>query len=334
MRVRTANKWDMLEVIQSQLSSPLLQGTFGRFDANETLAFAEELKAVFAETYKVEYPALMARTIIPASSPIGNWARSHAYRQYEGFGEAKISDDLATDFPSVELKGTEFLGTVKSLVQSYQYDIQDLREAAKLGFPLDAEKAALARESIETKVDSLAAFGDTVTGLKGFVNAANIIPVTKVSAGSTWQDVLATPEEILKDLLAISQASFVTTNGLHQANEIAVGTKGYTKLAYSRLNTYSDKSLLQYCLENLPGIKNIVHWPLLNIGSTGAAGGVERIMAYEKNPRNFSLVEPQPFEQFPPQVRGLAFVINCHERFGGVKIPKPKSIVYMDGTEP
>lgn len=323
--MKTSLKWDA-SYITHQLANVGV-----KFDANETLAFAEQLKSVFAEVYRVEYPALKGRTIVPSAGGVNPGAKTWAYRQVEGFGKAKIVDDYATDFPNSDLKGTETAGVIRSLGSSYQYDIMDIRHAALLGFPLEAERANLARETIETLLDQLIAYGDTATGLVGFTNAPNISAVTKGSqaSGTTW--ATATNDEILLDLLALTKSVYVNTLGTHTANTIAIDTVGYARLAYSKLNQYSDQSVLQFVQANLPGITQIIPWARLD---TAGASSKARVMAFEQNPRNFGLVIPQEFEQVPPQARGLAFVVNCHLRTGGVKMPFPKSVSYMDGTEP
>ena len=56
------------------------------------------------------------------------------------------------------------------------------------------------------------------------------------------------------------------------------------------------------------------------------------MVAYQRDPMVLQLEIPQEFEQFPPQARGLSFVVPCHARIGGVHMHYPLAVAYMDGT--
>ena len=62
------------------------------------------------------------------------------------------------------------------------------------------------------------------------------------------------------------------------------------------------------------------------------AANKSRIYGFDRNPAVLYQVIPQDFEQMPPQPRNMAFLINCHMRWGGCVSPYPKGVAYMDGT--
>lgn len=306
-----------------------------REDAGETALFSQQLLYVFTKTYDIEYPALKARTLIPVNYEVGQGAETHRYYQFDSKGVAKLIDNYATDFPSAEVQGVQFASNVVGLGSSYQYSIQDLRAASMAKIDISAKKATAARGLIETRLDILAALGDSATKIDGFLKdragtrVGSAVTKGSQASGTTW--TTATNDEILADLLALTKSVFVNTKGIHTANQLLLGTAGYTKIAYNRFNTFSDKSIMQYALENIPGLQAITHWPRLD---TAGASSKETIVAYDRNPDVLELIIPQEFEQFPPQPEGLAFKINCHMRCGGVSVRYPLGISYMDGTQP
>lgn len=334
-------KYDMLEQVNfalTQMLGPSRIFDGRRLDANESAVFSRQLENIQVETYNQEYPALKARTILPAYTALNAGAESTTYRQFDGVGQAKIVHNYETDFPSVEVFGSETTQVIKSLGSSYQYSIQDLRAAAMANFNLSNEKATLAREAIETKLDQIAAYGDTSTGLQGFTNATGIQAITKGSqvTGTTW--ATATPAEILKDVRALFSAVYLNTKTIHRANTLLLDSVSYDQLAntdYSIINGASTivtgSSLLSYIQANVPGLTTIIPWLRLD---TAGASSKARIMAFDRNPRVAQLLIAQEFEQFPPQSAGLSFKINCHLRTGGVQVRYPLSIARMDGVQP
>jgi hypothetical protein len=68
-------------------------------------------------------------------------------------------------------------------------------------------------------------------------------------------------------------------------------------------------------------------WNKLN---AAGAGGVSRAVCYMRSEEVLAGVEPQAFEQFPPQWRNLEAVIPTHSRIGGVRIQYPLAVAYMD----
>jgi hypothetical protein len=60
-------------------------------------------------------------------------------------------------------------------------------------------------------------------------------------------------------------------------------------------------------------------------------GGVKRMIAYDKNADVIEGQLPLDYYEFPPQAEGLALVIPCLARVGGVQCRFPKAMEYTDG---
>jgi hypothetical protein len=311
-----------------------------RLDANETAVFARELEHVFEEVYRKEFPDLVGRSVIPVKSGVSNAAETHTYTEIERFGKAEIIDNFAHEFPSTEVTGAQTSQVIKSLGDSYQYSIQEMRAASVTKIKMPVEKAETAREVMENLLDDLCIKGDTATGLKGLNSiASNFNAPTKETTG-TWasQWAAAVTEEdyrnvqagILADLRALFVSIPTTTLNKHYADTLVLDTAAHNFLAFTERGGAqgSSQSLLAYVMANIPGLKSVIPWARLN---TAGASNASRAFALKRDPKVLYQVIPQDFEQFPPQARWLAFVVPCHMRWGGVVSPYPKAHAYMDG---
>lgn len=300
-------------------------GLFEREDANETAVFARQLEYVYSKTYDVKYPEFKARLFIPLDTSVPAGAETYTYRQFDEVGMASLIADYSTDLPNVTMFGKEFTGKCRSLGTSYTYSIQDVRRASLAGVPLETSLPRVARRVTEAKIDSIAAFGDAASGLGGFLNAANVPLITPTTG--TWST--ATADQIIADLDKLVNSIVTTTNGIHVPDTLLLPIAQFLRLNNLQKSAASDKTVLQWYLENNPFIKNIDHWYLLDLANAALNG--PRAVCYQRSPDVLGLVIPQEFEQFPPQSLNLAFRVPCHARVGGVKVTYPLAMAYMDG---
>ena len=66
------------------------------------------------------------------------------------------------------------------------------------------------------------------------------------------------------------------------------------------------------------------------LADAGGAG-IDRAVAYRRDPEVLTLEVPSDFEQLEAEKRNLEYVIDCIESFGGVIIYYPLSISFGDG---
>ena len=296
-----------------------------RNDALETAVFARQLEHIYTKTYDVLYPEFKARKFIPLDSSVPSGASSFTYRQFDEVGFAKMVANYADDIPDVTLFGKEFTANCHSMVVGYSYSIQDIRRAQMAGLPLTDQLARIAKRAVEAKIDSIAAFGDSTLGFTGFLNNANV-PLVSVITG-TWST--ATADQIVADLDKLVNSIVIATKGVHMPDTLLLDISSFTLLNSKQRSLASDVTILKWYLANNAFITNIDHWYLL--ATADAAGTGKRAVCYQRNQDVLGLVIPQEFEQFPPQVKNLSFFVPCHARIGGVKIPYPLAIAYMDG---
>ena len=309
-----------------------------RLDANESIFFARELEHIKAKSYDVQYPELTATRIIPVSSDAGPGAETITYYQYDQVGFAKIISNYSTDLPRVDLKGKKFTGDVRSIGASYGYSIQDIRAAQMAGKPPEQRKANAVRRANDQEVNKIAYFGDDDHGLVGLISHPNITTYTlptdgtlnSVTSGTAAaaKFINKTPEYVLRDLNAMVSKVLELTLNVERPNTLLMSHNIHADLSTRARSDNSDTTILEFFLKNSPYVKNVEVIPEM---ASAGTDDTEVIMMYDKSPDKLTLEIPQPFEQFPPQSKGLEFEIPCHSRCGGVIIYYPLSIIKAEG---
>lgn len=322
-----------------------------RYDSSQTAFFARQLEYIYTQTYDIKYPELKARQLVPVDTRVPNGAEFFTYRSFEKQGLAKVIHSYADDFPKASVKASEFQQRVVGLGASYGYSVQDMRAAAFAGVPLEAREAEAARWALESLLEELAATGDAsgkvlqpdgTTAFYGFANAPNILQTTKVSPAGTWAaqiaagvaggTLTAVAQAIAQDVLNMYTNVFNTTKGVHIPNTLLLPTNSYSALlTQPRAPGFTDDTILGFLMKLLAphGLQQITWWNRLDTAGSGAVG---RAMLYEKSQENEGLIISQEFEQFPPQPKGMTWMIPCHMRTGAVEVRYPKSVTYMDGV--
>lgn len=297
-------------------------------DATESLFFARELEKIKAKTYDKKYPRLLSRQVLPLSFEAGPGALSITYYQYTDVGIAVIVSNYGDDLPRSDAFGKKFSSPVESVGGSWGMNIQEMRSSDKAQKRIAQRKSNSARRSWETTVDDIGFSGDSVTGLGGFANNANV-PITTLTNGAggdeEWR--LKTPDEIIDDLSAAYQATHLATNDVESPDTLLLPSRAYTHISTKPRSSTSDTTILQFILKQFPDLKSVAPWWKLN---TAGAGGVGRGILYTRDPDSLTFEIPQDYEQLPVQARNLELLTPTHGRCGGVIITYPLSLRYID----
>lgn len=300
-------------------------------DADHNAFFARQLWEIEQELYRVEYPELIAKSLIPAKTGVNPAAKVFAYRMYDRFGTAKLLASYAEDLPRSDVRGKEYTVKIEGYGSAFGFSIMDIRGAAMAGVPLESEKADAARDTIERTLDAVYASGDTKAGSKGLLNLANV-PAYVIPLGgggsALWKD--KTSLEVLADLNGIAHNCASLTRGIERPSRMILPLDQFADISTRPMFAVgSDTTILQYFLKNSPYIKEVVPWWRCK---GAGVGGADRVVAYTPDPKKVAYLEPQPFEIFPPEQRGMRFESACHARTGGVFSRYPYSLTYADGV--
>jgi hypothetical protein len=301
-----------------------------QLDAGESFFFARELEYIKSKSYDIEFPDMKAFKHIPISTEAGDGAQSITYAQFEEVGLARIIESYGDDLPRADIRGKEYTQLVKSVGVSYGYSIQEIRAALMVGRSLTQRQANSARRANDQKINRLAWFGDTNYGIYGMVNMPNVpaFAVPATGTGATTQWVNKTPDQILGDLNQVANSIVALTKGVEMPNTVLLPVAQYTLIASTPRSPVSDTTILEYFIQNNPFISTVDWVPEL----AGAGPSGEDIMiAFDKNPDKLTMEIPMPFTQYPPQERGLEFIVPCESRFGGIIVYYPLSIAIGEG---
>lgn len=306
----------------------VIQNT-GRFDANESVFFARQLEFVKSQTYDIKRVGLNALTLIPVSTAIPEGATTHTYRQYDSVGMAKVIANYANDLPRADVIGKEFTNPIRSIGNTYGYNVQEVRSALYAGINLNGKKAMAATRAHQEKINQLAFSGDADNGLPGFLTNSNVPEVTLLADGTGSSKTFATKtaDKIVRDINALTNKVITQSKGIHRVTEVWLPIEQYALIATTQNSAASDTTILSFLQQVHPGVQ---FKQVVELDGAGA-GGTDRMYAMENTMENWQLEIPMMIKQYAPQQVGLEFQVPVESRFAGVIIEYPLAFAFADG---
>ncbi len=284
----------------------------------QSVFLKQQLNHILNLAFEESFPALKARSFVPVNRGIPQAAETVSTRIWDAYGEAKVLNAGADDFPSVSIGQREAFAAIKSLGCYFEYSVLDLRRSELAGTDLDAKLAVAARQTIESKIDKLAVNGDERFGIKGITNHEGFNELTL----NKWFDdkgkALKTPEQMLGDINQMISVIAENTNNVLLPDTLLLPVKHYSYLAQTSFSSLSQVTILNYLLSNNPYLKNIDWWVHLK----------DRCIVYPRTPQALEMYIPLEFEMLEPQSVGMNIRVHCHARFGGVQVYTPKACAY------
>lgn len=305
------------------------------FDANELPFIERELNQLRLKAYEVKFPESKARRFIPLATDIAPSATQFSFKVYTPVGAAKVINPKSGDIPRLELGAREVTCRVVPIGIAFAFTIMELREAARVGSPLETIKPRLARDTIERGIDELLAFGDlnNTSGqnslpLLGLANNPDV-EALGVEAFSYWVDGGNSGVTMLAEMNKVCTAVSTRSKGMFSCDTLLMPLSRYNAAKDKLLDSAgSSKTVLTAFRENNPGI-DVQPWEKLE---TAGGTGAPRMIAYAKSAEVLEAVIPQEYEQMPVERKGFELVTDCWATCGGVKIYQPAAVVYADGA--
>lgn len=313
--------------------------TYDEADVNEVLSFAKskghnfnqdqgilaarDLDYVKAKVYERKIPGLEALNILPRVSDVSEWAETIAYKSFDQVGMAKIISNYADDLPRADVSGKEITVPVRTLGDSYGYNINELNASVALGVSLPQRKANAARLAIEVKQAKIALVGDEDHGLYGLTNHPNI-GITVGTKGN-WADPATTGKDIVQDVHMMYNAILSQSLNVHKPNLLALPFKAYTALKSKYLSNDSNKTAFDAVRDAYPDLR------IEGFHEFNEIKGQSLAVMGEVNEDNIALEEVMPFNQLPSQARNLELVVPCMARTGGVSVHYPLALTKITG---
>jgi hypothetical protein len=296
------------------------------FRMDEAGLFLErQLEFIRPQVFEVTYADIKYPTLLPVTSEAGPGAQTFTFRIMDSTGEFKLIADAADDLPRADISQVEKSINIRSFGGSFGYTVQELRAAQMANIALEQRRASAVRRAYEEKVEAVAMFGESTVGLAGFFNNATV----DVIAADKWFDT-ATAQEMLELLNYGVSAIINASNMKEQPDTILLAYEDYNKISTTRNSDSSDVTVLEYFLRTNPYIRNVE--PINQLDASNSVLNTNRMVVYKRDPEKVQLHIPQPLELFPPQQRGLEFIVPAHARVGGVALYYPKSVIYVQAS--
>lgn len=292
------------------------------------LFLARELETILQRAFEVEYADIKYSTVIPVSSEVGNAADSFTYRVFDKQGSMKVIGDKAKDLPRADVLRKEVTHPVRSLGASFAYTVQETRAAAMVpGMNLEQRRANAVRRAYEEKVQEIAYFGDTPSGMKGFFNNSQ---VDKLVPDHWFDTADITTDEMLQLLNEPATRIVENSNMKEMPNTMLVPYNVYRVISTTPRSTTSDTTVMEFFLRTNPMITAIEPINELEAAKSGGALLKDRVICYDRSPDKLQLHLPQTLEFFPPVRTELEFTVASHARVGGLALYYPKSAIVLE----
>lgn len=305
---------------------------FPRLRLDENIFFERELETVRAGDFEIKYAPLKGLQLVPVNTSIDPADETYTVRVWDGTGTVKLISSYANDFPRADVFASESSVGLKSYGNGYGYSIQEIRRARRANKPLEAKKRGKAKQAMDQKLDKLVQLGDpAVAGSKGLLNQSGTLTYTLPADGTGSSKVFTTktPDQIVRDLHAICNAMITTTSEVEVPNTMLLPLTTYYYVSTTRMSAGDGTlTILQTFMAQRDDIKTVVPWAPLE---TAGASSTKRIVVYRRAPDVLEFLLAVPFEEFPPQAKGMEFEIACHMRTGFVVVYLPAAIIYSDG---
>ncbi|QHJ79816.1 MAG: hypothetical protein [Caudoviricetes sp.] len=314
-----------------------LVDTVASLNDDDAVFFQRQLEFIETQTYDTLYPDLEARESLGVDTTGGAGIQTLTYRSFNHVGSAKVINARATDLPKPNISGTEYSIPVKSVGCAYDYDIDEIASAAVTGLPLETRKAMAATRGYEQYVNSAAWYGDAAGGFVGFFQNADVTKAdapkgAASTADTTWPT--KTPAEILADLNAPVNQMYATTLKIMRPSEIWLPVARYQLIKNLARSDQSDKTVLNYFVENNEFITSVGQVKQLNaLAGQGKSGSecMVVICRMVQGLKTFRLREPLPLTWQPVQLHGLVYEIPGRGRFAGFQVMYPAAITIYSG---
>jgi hypothetical protein len=291
-----------------------------KWDANDDLFFNEQLTLIEDELFEIVYAELKARSHFVVNFQGGPAIETIKYYVMDRYGAAAVG----LGFPRVGVKRFPRFINIQSLTDSYGYNFQEIRAAQHEGMDLDNAEALAAHRKIAELEDKIAYLGDPESGLFGAFTHPNfpvMLGTIPLAEGTT-----ATPPQIVSEVNRIINAPRRMTKGIERINTCLVPDH---MLAYWETTPYGPEgnvTIMERIRRGHPNVEFDDCW----WAAGGGPAGEDIIFPYNRDRRNMEFRVPSDFETFDPRPEAKQeYVIECHERCGGLQVRFAVGVVYL-----
>lgn len=306
-------------------------------DAQQALGFIvpQQLR-IETQVYQVKYPSFDYARLMFVNTDGDMWDIGSVFYSGDIAGKAEFLAGKAFDMPYADISRTQFLQQNQLAGIGYEWSLQELQRAAKLGRDLGSDKASAARRVAEMFLYNIAIRGSTEKGWTGLINDPNV-PTANVAADGTGSSRLwstKTADQINRDINLAIEGVYNNTGETEMANRLLLPTTRLQYIARTRIGDTSD-TILKFVRENNAYTAQTGQ-PLEIIGSreleTAGASSTARMVAYNNSRDVVQFHLPGPHEFLPAfQKSSMTWEVAGIMNTGGTEVRLPKAMNYLDG---
>lgn len=294
-------------------------------DAAESLFLERQLRHIIPQMLVTEYAEINARKIFPVYFANDPGAETYSYERVDERGEAEITTSYANQPPTAEVLTGEHPGKIRSLWSAAQWNIQEVRSAAKANRNLNERKTNAARDELLRLENRIAFHGDTDHGLNGlFLDP--LIPredADDLVVNNTPTENLAMLHEAANDIPA-------ATEDIYKPDTLLIPPRAHDFLVTQRLGTNGEgPNVLATFLSDNPHVRNVIRVRELQ----GAdSNGNDCMIAFRRNMETVRLMVFLDLEAWPIERTAGVFRQIYHMRTGGLCIHAPQAFRIIEGV--
>ena len=308
-------------------------------DAQVGYAFlTPQLHRIETQVYMRKYPSFDLTGLITINEDGDMWDVGTVFYSMDQAGKAEFLAGKGFDMPYAGTQMDQFTRGFHLAGIGYEWDLQEMNRAAKLGRSLSSDKAMAANKAAQSFKRSVAMTGRTPgaatseKGWTGLINNASVptanVAADGASSATTWAS--KTPDQISRDIWAAVNAVETATGETHVANTVLLPTQ---KLRYIEQTRMTDGSgtILSYIRGARDGGENIRFVPVRELAGAGASG-TDRMVALDNTREVAQFHLPGDHTFLPPYQKGsMVYEVGGILNVGGTEIRLPKAIAYRDG---
>lgn len=296
-----------------------------------------QITSIEQEVYRIQYPELIYKQLVPIDSSANEWAKSITYFGIDKTGEADWFDGMAQNMNMADINRFIREQGVEMGAIGYRYTLEEIGQAMMIpGLNLASERAESAVRAYEEFMDRLTRIGDHRKGITGLFNNPRVPRTDAIADGSgdsaLWSTKSADQQN--RDVQSVISQVHTGSQTVEMADTILLPITQMQLLSDMRLPNTAI-SALEY-LTNHNMYTHMTGLPLFIRGVRGlenaGSGGTGRLMAYRRSPQVVKLHVPMRHRFLDVfRTSAMAYEVPGIFRTGGVDIRRPLACAYLDG---
>lgn len=307
----------------------------GVFDAQAAMPFViAQGRNIETRIYQRRYPTLNYAEVVPVVTEGNAWAIGTTFFTVDTAGQAKFLSGAGTDMPFNTATRDQASHDFAMVGSGWEWNVEEINQAALYGINLNATKAISASDSIERLLYNIAMSGSTEKNWTGFANSSAVsrVDVAADGTGSSTFWTAKTPALILRDMndliLSVSRNSLE----VEYADTLALPPAAADLIATTYIGTEGSSPTILERFRAANAARNrpitVLSVPAL---ATASQDGGGRMVAYRREEEVLRFHMPMPRTVLQPRQKSImGFETGIIARTGGTEIRLPGAMAYGD----